>query len=677
MKKIGSLIYYILFIAYEEIAFSCIIFKTFPKSVGLVLLFSIPIAIFLNLITSIFKQKINKILTYIITIVLIILFSAQIVYYSIYEAIISFFSMTHGGQITEFMEVIIDVVLKNWYGILLFALPLFVLIILSKKKMISFEKNHIKEITIKTTCIVATQLIALLCVNFIDTEDMYSNKNLYYNMHIPKITVNRMGLLTTMRLDLQRFIFGFEEKLTVETSTVPEKEEQESYNITYIDFDKLIDEEENSTIKEMHEYFSLQEASKKNEYTGMFEEKNLIVLVGESFSSLAIRDDLTPNLYKLYNEGFQFDNFYTPVFPVSTADGEYITDTSLIPKEGVWSFLKVAGNYMPYSYANVFKKLGYSTNAYHNHTATYYERDKYIETMGYDSYLAVGTGLEDRMDTSKWPNSDYEMIKTTMDDYINNDKFVAYYMTVSGHMNYTRLGNAMVNKNWEYVKDLPYSDRAKGYLAANIELDKAVGELLSRLEQAGKLEDTVIVISGDHYPYGLTLDEINELSTYERDDKFEKVKMPFLIWSGSMKEPIKVEKIGSSLDILPTVLNLFGAEFDSRLLIGRDILSDAEPLVIFSDRSFITDKGKYNAVTQEFTANKGVEIEEGYVEKINGIIYKKYQMSRLILENDYYELLGRSKMTKISHLGQSRNLNYSKNPCLFSLSSLIYTLKLF
>lgn len=176
--------------------------------------------------------------------------------------------------------------------------------------------------------------------------------------------------------------------------------------------------------------------------------------------------------------------------------------------------------------------------------------------MGYDSYLAVGTGLEDRMDTSKWPNSDYEMIKTTMDDYINNDKFVAYYMTVSGHMNYTRLGNTMVSKNWEYVKDLPYSDRAKGYLAANIELDKAVGELLSRLEQAGKLEDTVIVISGDHYPYGLTLDEINELSTYERDDKFEKVKMPFLIWSGSMKGAIKVEKIGSSLDILPTVLNL-------------------------------------------------------------------------------------------------------------------------
>lgn len=637
MKKLNLLIYYILFIVYEELVFSCIIFKTFPASFGLIILFSIPIAIVLNLITSVFKPKVNKIITYIITIALIIIFGAQIVYYSMYEAIISFFSMMHGGQVTEFMEVIIDVVLRNWYGILLFIIPLIILIILSKKKVITFEKNSIKQIAIKITSVLIIQLIALLCVNFINTDDMYSNKNLYYNIHVPKVTANRMGLLTTMRLDLQRFIFGFEEKLSVQTNAIPKEEEKDSYNITYIDFDKLIQNEENNTIKEMHEYFSSQEASKKNKYTGMFKGKNLIVLVGESFSSLAIREDLTPNLYKLYKEGFQFDNFYTPIFPVSTADGEYITDTSLIPKEGVWSFLKVAGNYMPYSYPNVFEKQGYSSNAYHNHTATYYERDKYIETMGYNSYLAVGTGLEDRMDTSNWPNSDYEMVKTTVNDYINNEKFMAYYMTVSGHMNYTKIGNMMVYRNWDQVKDLPYSHKAKSYLAANIELDKAVGELIRRLEEAGKLEDTVIVISGDHYPYGLTLEEINELSTFERDDKFEKYRMPFLIWSGSMKEPIKVEKIGSSLDVLPTVLNLFGAEFDSRLLMGRDILSDTEPLVIFSDRSFITDKGRYNAVTGEFIANEGTTVEEGYVDKINTIIYKKYQMSRLILENDYYK----------------------------------------
>ena len=637
MKKLSLLFYYILFIIYEELVFSCLIYKAFPASLWLIILFSLPIAIALNIVSSIFKEKANKIITYILTTFIVILFGAQIVYYSMYESILSFYSIMNGGQVTEFMDVIFDMILRNWYGILLFIIPIAVLIILHKKKIIDFEKQNLKETLMKIGALIIIQVIAVLCVNFISTKDIYSNKNLYYKTHVPKLTAKRMGFLTAMRLDLQRFIFGFEETLVIETSSENiEDSKDKGYNVTNIDFENLIENEQDEAIKEMHEYFNTQEPTNKNEYTGMFEGKNLIVLVAESFSSLAIREDLTPNLYKLYKEGFQFDNFYTPVFPVSTADGEYITDTSLIPKEGVWSFKEIVGNYMPYSYANVFENIGYSSNAYHNHTATYYNRDKYIETMGYNSYLAVGTGLEDRMNTSRWPNSDYEMINVTMDDYINNDKFLAYYMTVSGHLNYTKTGNAMVYRNWEQVENLPYSHKAKSYLAANIELDKAVGELINRLSEAGKLEDTVIVISGDHYPYGLTLEEINELSTYERDDTFEKYRMPFLIWSGSMKEPIKVEKVGSSLDILPTVLNLFGIEYDSRLLIGRDILSNASPLVIFSDRSFITDKGRYNAITEEFIPNENTEIEEGYVQKINNIIYKKYQMSRLILENDYY-----------------------------------------
>ena len=637
MKKLSLLFYYILFIIYEELVFSCLIYKAFPTSLWLIILFSLPIAIALNIVSSLFKEKANKIITYILTAFIVILFGAQIVYYSMYESILSFYSIMNGGQVTEFIDVIFDMILRNWYGILLFIIPIVVLIILHKKKIIDFEKQNLKETLMKFGALIIIQVIAALCVNFISTKDIYSNKNLYYKTHVPKLTAKRMGFLTAMRLDLQRFIFGFEETLVIETSSENiEDSKHKGYNVTNIDFENLIENEQDEAIKEMHEYFNTQEPTNKNEYTGMFEGKNLIVLVAESFSSLAIREDLTPNLYKLYKEGFQFDNFYTPVFPVSTADGEYITDTSLIPKEGVWSFKEIVGNYMPYSYANVFENIGYSSNAYHNHTATYYNRDKYIETMGYNSYLAVGTGLEDRMNTSRWPNSDYEMINVTMDDYINNDKFLAYYMTVSGHLNYTKTGNAMVYRNWEQVENLPYSHKAKSYLAANIELDKAVGELINRLSEAGKLEDTVIVISGDHYPYGLTLEEINELSTYQRDDIFEKYRMPFLIWSGSMKEPIKVEKVGSSLDILPTVLNLFGIEYDSRLLIGRDILSNASPLVIFSDRSFITDKGRYNAITEEFIPNENTEIEEGYVQKINNIIYKKYQMSRLILENDYY-----------------------------------------
>lgn len=597
-KKIidKEIIFWILFVLYEEFIFSILIFKSLPSSFLWITLFSLPLAIFLNIFTNIFKRKVNIFFSYVSIILIGFILGAQIVYYSMYDSIISFFSFVNGGQVTEFMDVIFDMILRNWYGIILFFIPIIALIIFIKTKILLFEKRKFKNILLKIVCIILIQILAITLINNIKDDSVYSNKNLYYNIHVPKLTVKKLGLFTAMRLDLQRYFSGFEEKIPqIDKNRKKAKEKKDiKYNMT-IDNDKLNEitlNEQDANIKQIDEYIQNEMPTKQNKYTGMFKGKNLIVFVAEAFSSLSIREDLTPNLYKLYNEGFQFDNFYTPVFPVSTADGEYISDTSLIPKEGVWSIKRINGNYMPYSYANIFEQLGYSSNAYHNHTATYYARDQYIKTMGYNSYLAVGTGLEDRMNAKLWPNSDYEMMQVTMDDYIKNDKFVSYYMTVSGHLNYTRLGNSMVSRNWDKVKDLPYSDKAKSYLATQIELDKAIGETISRLKAENKLDDTVIVISGDHYPYGLTLSEMNELSTYQRDDTFEKYHMPLLIWSGSMKTPIKVEKYGSSLDILPTILNLFGVDYDSRLLIGKDILSDSDPLVIFSDRSFITDKRK-------------------------------------------------------------------------------------
>ncbi len=638
-KIIKELIYWLAFIIYEELVLSGLIFGAFPKTALMIILLSSPFAIFLSLLTSIFKRKVNVVISYVLTIGLCFVGGAQLVYYKIYEAILSFYSIVNGGQVTEFMTTILDEMAQNWIGLVLIFLPVIVLIILHKTKVLKLEKDTKQNILIKLFSIVVVYGIGILCINTINTEGINSNKNLYYNVHVPKVTANRMGIFTTMKLDLERLIFGFEENISIEVNSLPEDaiKEETKYNITEIDFESLIANETNENIKQMHEYFANQIPSEQNEYTGMFKGKNLVVFVAEGLSNVAIREDVTPNLYKLYNEGFQFDNFYTPLFPVSTADGEYITDTSLIPKEGVWSIYRVQNHYMPYSYANVFKNLGYSTNAYHDHTATYYHRDKYIKTMGYDSYLAVGTGLEDRMNTSLWPNSDYETIEVTTQDYINNDKFLAYYMTVSGHLNYTTNGNCMAARNWEQVKNLPYSHKARAYLATQIELDKAVGKLIQDLEATGKLEDTVIVISPDHYPYGLTLSELNELSNYERDNTFEKHHTPLLIWSGSMKEPVKVEKVCSSLDVLPTVLNLFGVEYDSRLLIGNDILSNnKEQIVIFSDRSFITDKGRYSAVQDKFMPNEGVEIPEGYVEQISEIIYQKFKMSTMILDNDYY-----------------------------------------
>lgn len=208
--------------------------------------------------------------------------------------------------------------------------------------------------------------------------------------------VKNFGLITTIRLDAQRKIFGFNEKnlyfyknengdnVVLDTS---------KYNIINIDFDSLINQEENEEIREVYEYLSKQSPSNKNEYTGIFEGKNLIVFVAESFSNLAIREDITPTLYKMANQGFQFKNFYTPLFPVSTADGEYLVDTSLIPAEGIWSIENVDGKTFPYTYPNALEQFEYKSYAYHNYDYKYYKRDKYFKTMGYDIYLGEGNRL--------------------------------------------------------------------------------------------------------------------------------------------------------------------------------------------------------------------------------------------------------------------------------------------
>lgn len=653
MKRINNFVLWMFFIIYEEIIFSISVFNSI-KSSGYIILLSAMFAVILHLLTSI-KRKVSIVLSYIFMIIIIGIFIAQFIYYNIYQAIISFYSATNAaGQILQFSTTILETAINKWYIMILFILPIIGLIILHKKDKVKFENVKLQQKLITIIIGLIAQIIALICIISTNTNEIYSSRNLYYNVNAPTISANKFGILTTMRLDLKRLLFGFEERNTLVTGegTLVKQEnidreignKEIQFNSLDIDWNNLINNETNPNITSIYEYMSKQEPSKKNEYTGMFEGKNLIVFVAEAFIDLAIDENITPTLYKLYSEGFQFDNLYTPLFPVSTADGEYMTDTSLIPKEGTWSLEKVEKNYMPYSYANVFEKLGYSSQAYHNHTATYYNRHKYLKGMGYDLYLAKGNGLEKKMNLNNWPSSDLEMIDVTTSDYLKEweEKFLTYYMTVSGHLQYTPNGNKIVEKNWNYVETLDYSEKAKGYLASQIELDRAVELLIKRLEEAGKLEDTVILISGDHYPYGLTLDEVNELSKEKRDDTFEKHHSTALIWNSEMKEPIKVEKISSSLDLLPTMLNLFGVEFESRLLMGRDILSDSDSLVIYSNRSFITKYGKYEALTNKFKPfgelDEGFDVDT-YIRNINNVIYNKYQMSKLILDNDFYRKL--------------------------------------
>ena len=207
-------------------------------------------------------------------------------------------------------------------------------------------------------------------------------------------------------------------------------------------------------------------------------------------------------------------------------------------------------------------------------------------------------------------------------------------------MNYTFNGNMQAYRHIEDVKDLPYSSNCRAYIACKMELDLAMEYLIEELEKAGKLEDTVIVLSGDHYPYGLTEAEIEEILGYDVDSNFEIYHSSLIIWSGDMKETIEIDKPCASVDIFPTLANLFGLPYDSRLLAGRDILSDSDGLVIFANRSFISDYGRYDSTRDKFIPAEGITIPDNYArDMLYGPVSDAFSYSAAILDNDYYSVV--------------------------------------
>lgn len=628
----------ILYIFLIEIVFNIALFNKITYYFFYILLFSILTGIIISLITGFLNESVNKISNIVINSVITLIFIAQLIHYRFYQSIFSIYSLINGAQVFGFMSAIGKIMLHNTEYIIFLLFPLFFFIVLGLN--ISFKKYTKKELLILIGIIPISLLLSILVLNT-DKDKNYNAKDLYYNTHAPTISTQKLGLLTTMRLDLKRAIFGFTDKIMLEDKEIEEankSENKKEYNILNIDFDKLIEEEDNDKIRSLHKYFKSVTPTEKNKYSGMFKDKNLIVITAEAFSPIAIDKELTPTLYKMYTEGFSFSNFYTPIFYVSTSDGEYVSLTSLLPKEGVWSFQESSKISLPFVYGNILKDYGYSANAYHNGRYNYYKRNLSHTNMGY-KYIGCGNGLEKKINCKIWPQSDLEMINATIDDYIENEKFLAYYMSISGHLNYTYNGNMMATKNRDKVKNLKYSEAIQAYLATNIELDKALESLINSLKEKGKLDDTVIVISADHYPYGLTINEMKERATYINDEKFDIHKNNLIIWNSQIKTPIKIDKYASSLDILPTVLNLLGVEYDSRLLMGTDILSNSEGLVILNDRSWITKYGKYDAIKGKFTEYINLEEKQKYIDEINEIVKNKFNASRLILETNYYKYI--------------------------------------
>lgn len=421
-----------------------------------------------------------------------------------------------------------------------------------------------------------------------------------------------------------------------------------------IDFAALAEETDDPTLQSMHSYVASQTPSSKNKYTGLFEGKNLILICAEAWSDAAVDPELTPTLYRMMHEGFYFSDYYQPAWGGSTSTGEFSFLFGIAPCDSLSTMKEIIGNNNYFTPGNMLQREGYFNASYHNGDYNFYDRQKTHTWLGYDSFRGWGNGLEDLM--PRWTD-DETMLDKTLDTYLDQTPFSTYYMTVSGHAPYNTKKAGVIDHLEEAKAILgdQFEDTTVYYLCCQMELEDALTTTLQKLEDAGIADDTVIAITGDHYPYGLeasktfgnSRDYLTDLYQVPSIDQlWDRDHNALILWSGCLEHGEKdmaceIAEPTFSLDVTPTLLNLFGLEFDSRLLVGRDVFSDAEPVVFWTNRSWITSKGKYSASSGRFYPAEGEEgaVDEEYIDRISQIVANRLTFSDQIYTMDYYGVL--------------------------------------
>lgn len=577
-------------------------------------------------------------------------------YFKTYFALTFMVTMT-GHVVGDFAATILEIILTRLPFILLAMLPL-VLAIGLRRRIVPEARTG------RTVLLVMAGLSVLTIGGSAVLFRLGPNAALYTYDFNTDSAVSKFGLGSSLGLELTYALTGTPApplpSLPQPVEDVTPEPVVYGYNTLDIDFAALADSASNSTLASIHRYVASRTPSRQNEYTGMFKGKNLILLTAEAFSPWFISEELTPTLYRLTHEGFVCTNYYQPGWGQSTTGGEFAVLTGLLPTwiDNNVSFWASRNDYMPLALGNQFRALGYQTPAWHDNTYNYYNRDATHPNLGYD-YQGIGNGLTlPSSSGSGWPYSDLEMMEATMDSYVDTylatgQPFHAYYMTVSGHGGYG-WGHAMAAKN-RTAAQAAYPDAStpvQAYVAANLELEAALTYMLEKLEANGIADDTVICLSADHYPYILAEADVDyyvEL-TGRQDTELDtsRYRNALILWCGSMEEPVTVDIPCSAVDIVPTLSNLFGLPYDSRLLSGRDILDDSYnaasaggsiPLVILptaAGNSWATAAGVYEARSRTFTPAPGVTVAEDYVDSINALIPTKYTYAKLIIQYDYY-----------------------------------------
>ncbi|MCF0106441.1 MAG: sulfatase-like hydrolase/transferase [Holdemanella sp.] len=605
---------------------------------------SIALGLLVNCILPFIKEKYVKVVTVVLLFILATFYCTECIIKNTFQVYMTLSTIVFNMKnvTTEYAQDTFDAVVTALGIIALYTVPMILYLVFYKK--LEYKRPNYKFALYN----------GIGALAFMILSSILGMNGAYAKLYSTQYEFNRacevFGVTTGTRLNVIR---KENNDLVVEQIEEEVKEEPIVYgkNEMNIDFDALL-QSDYEPYTSMDSYVSQLTPSSKNEYTGIFEGKNLILICAEAFSGSVVSEELTPTLYRLMHNGFYFSDYYQPAWGGSTSSGEFSMLMGIVPINGAGAMLSTIGENNYFTMGNQMQRLDYFTACFHNGERCFYNRDLTHENLGFNYYLALGNGLETMTENSYV--SDTDLLCNTLDTYIDKQPFCTYYMTIDGHSNYNASGVWKVVNNRDKVRSVigdSHSELVFNYYCYQMELENALTALIDKLEEKGIAQDTVIALTSDHYPYGLAYghsgnaaDYIAELYGHSSSGHLNLDKNAMIIWSGCLEEggdyhdlQCEIKTPTYSLDMLPTLSNLFGLEYDSRFLVGRDVFSDQVAQVVWIDYSWLSDKGYYNAPTQTFTpTNPNETVSQEYIDSMCKIAENKINFSNQILAYDYY-----------------------------------------
>ena len=425
--------------------------------------------------------------------------------------------------------------------------------------------------------------------------------------------------------------------------------------------------------KKFREYYeNKKDETKTNEYTDMFKGKNILLIHAESIQNFTLNTsfngvDVAPNLKKLASEGLYFSNFYAQESVGTSSDSEFTLSTSLMPASSGTVFV----SYWDREYETLqklLKKQGYYTFSMHGNNCSFWNRNNAHKSLGYEKFYCynkdfnidetIGLGLSDK----SFFRQASEKIKKISDEHTN---FMGTLIMLTNHTPFSDIeSHSDYEVTYKYKKKneetgqeeevtAPYMEGTKlgNYFKSVHYADEAIGQLIDELDQNGVLDNTVIVIYGDHdaklkksefkrfYNYDPETDSVLDKDdpNYKEVDYYQyelNRKVPFIIWSKDNKDKAKeTKKIMGMYDVMPTLGNMFG--FKSKYALGHDIFSIDENVVFFPDGNWLTDKMYYNQSKEEGKLlNPDDTVSVDYIQKYNKLADEAVSISDSIIVYD-------------------------------------------